>query len=160
MKLLPCFAPVLLAATLAAQSVPAQPTDDPAQVRFKAERPAGLLLRVLDRNRDGTLSHDELQLVPIALTAFDLDGDSFLSADELSAANRAQGRRATAEFASHVRARSTADFNLILALDANHDGIVQPLEVVNAASSLQRLDRNGDGALTPDELRPLPRHDV
>lgn len=43
---------------------------------------------------------------------------------------------------------------LFEALDANHDGIIDSNEIANAAAALKKLDKNGDGKLTPDELWP------
>src|SRR5690348_14115801 len=43
---------------------------------------------------------------------------------------------------------------LIDALDTNHDGIIDANEIANAPAALKKLDKNGDGKLTPDELRP------
>jgi hypothetical protein len=43
---------------------------------------------------------------------------------------------------------------LMEALDANHDGIIDANEIANASAALKTLDKNGDGKLTPDELRP------
>lgn len=43
---------------------------------------------------------------------------------------------------------------LFEALDTNHDGIIDSNEIANAAAALKKLDKNGDGKLTPDELRP------
>ena len=43
---------------------------------------------------------------------------------------------------------------LIAALDANHDGVIDATEIANASNALLKLDKNGDGKLTPDELRP------
>ena len=40
------------------------------------------------------------------------------------------------------------------ALDVNHDGIIDSNEIANASAELKTLDKNGDGQLTPDELRP------
>jgi hypothetical protein len=40
------------------------------------------------------------------------------------------------------------------ALDANHDGVIDADEIANAPAALKKLDKNGDGKLTPDELRP------
>ncbi|HWD92667.1 MAG TPA: hypothetical protein VG938_09980 [Verrucomicrobiae bacterium] len=40
------------------------------------------------------------------------------------------------------------------ALDANHDGVIDADEIANASAALKKLDKNGDGKLTPDELRP------
>lgn len=43
---------------------------------------------------------------------------------------------------------------LMEALDTNHDGIIDANEIANAPAALKKLDKNGDGKLTPDELRP------
>src|SRR5690349_8395512 len=39
-------------------------------------------------------------------------------------------------------------------LDANHDGVIDETEIANASTALKKLDKNGDGKLTPEELRP------
>jgi hypothetical protein len=44
---------------------------------------------------------------------------------------------------------------LMAALDVNHDGIIDSNEIANASAALKTLDKNGDGQLTPDELRPV-----
>ena len=43
---------------------------------------------------------------------------------------------------------------LMAALDANHDGVIDETEIANAPAALKTLDKNGDGKLTMDELRP------
>ena len=43
---------------------------------------------------------------------------------------------------------------LINALDANHDGVIDETEIANASKALRTLDKNGDGKLTMEELRP------
>ncbi|PYJ02874.1 MAG: hypothetical protein DME25_14720 [Verrucomicrobia bacterium] len=43
---------------------------------------------------------------------------------------------------------------IIAALDANHDGVIDETEIANATAALKKLDKNGDGKLTMDELRP------
>ena len=45
----------------------------------------------------------------------------------------------------------------IEALDLNHDGTIDADELSKAAASLKKLDRNGDGKLTDEELRPARR---
>jgi hypothetical protein len=46
---------------------------------------------------------------------------------------------------------------LVLALDVNHDGVIDSNEIANASAALLTLDKNGDGQLTKDEyLPPLP----
>ena len=43
---------------------------------------------------------------------------------------------------------------IIEALDLNKDGIIDADEIAKAAESLKKLDKNGDGKLTPEEYRP------
>jgi hypothetical protein len=45
---------------------------------------------------------------------------------------------------------------LMSALDANGDGTIDEWELENATALLRKLDRNSDGRLTPEELRPAP----
>jgi hypothetical protein len=40
------------------------------------------------------------------------------------------------------------------ALDANKDGVIDAAEIANASAALGKLDKNGDGRLTTEELRP------
>lgn len=42
-------------------------------------------------------------------------------------------------------------------LDADHDGTISAKEIANAANALKKLDKNKDGQLTRDELRPPRR---
>ncbi len=50
---------------------------------------------------------------------------------------------------------------LELALDANGNGVIDADEIAGATAALKKLDKNGDGKLTPDEYRPPrpPRQD-
>jgi hypothetical protein len=43
---------------------------------------------------------------------------------------------------------------LLMALDVNHDGIIDSNEIANASTELLTLDKNHDGQLTPDEYLP------
>jgi EF hand len=38
--------------------------------------------------------------------------------------------------------------------DTDHDGVISEQEINNASTVLKGLDKNGDGELTPEELRP------
>ena len=43
---------------------------------------------------------------------------------------------------------------LLSAIDSDHDGVISASEIANASKSLLTLDRNGDGKLTEEEMRP------
>lgn len=43
---------------------------------------------------------------------------------------------------------------VMVALDADGDGTLSTAEINNASAALRKLDKNGDGQLTEDELRP------
>ncbi len=46
---------------------------------------------------------------------------------------------------------------IVMALDANHDGVIDAKEIANASAALKTLDKNGDGQLSLDEyMPPLP----
>lgn len=45
---------------------------------------------------------------------------------------------------------------LELALDANDDGEISAEEIAGAVEALKKADRNGDGKLTGNEMRPPP----
>ncbi len=43
---------------------------------------------------------------------------------------------------------------LLHIFDTNHDGVIDADEIANAPAALKALDKNGDGQLTAEELRP------
>ena len=118
---------------------------------------AGLppVFRVLDTDHNGEISTSEMSHAPATLKTLDLNDDGIFSADELHSFRPA--RPADASSGAPARgARPRPVLPLILALDANADGVISAPEIANAVASLKALDANGDGMLTHDELRPLP----
>ena len=60
----------------------------------------------------------------------------------------------------HMRPVLMPPPQIIVALDADGDGIISAQEISNAPQALRTLDKNGDGQLTPDEyMGRLPHHD-
>ncbi len=43
---------------------------------------------------------------------------------------------------------------IVEALDINKDHVIDATELANATANLKKLDKNGDGKLTPDEFMP------
>ncbi len=43
---------------------------------------------------------------------------------------------------------------IMTALDVDGDGVISAAELENASAALKKLDKNNDGKLSPDELRP------
>jgi hypothetical protein len=117
------------------------------------------IVRVLDTDKDGTLSAAELANAPTALKALDTNNDGIISADELHPVRPADAPTPPAN--APARPTPSADRPrpldpIMLALDADGDGSLSATEIANATKSLLALDLNKDGALTPDEYRPLP----
>lgn len=62
--------------------------------------------------------------------------------------------KSSAENKSRPALRGTRALGPFTLFDANHDGVLSTDEIRNASDALWRLDKNGDGRLTPAELRP------
>ena len=104
----------------------------------------GPITHVLDVDGDGILSAAEIDSSPIWLTALDLNEDGSVSSDEY--------RPATPETAQ-MGYQPSPEFDVIFALDSNHDGIFQQMEISQANANLKRLDLNADGRVTRNEMQ-------
>jgi hypothetical protein len=101
------------------------------------------VMKALDLDGDYTISSRELILAPAALRALDRNHDGKLDPWECGAA---AGSPHPAAFISR---------NPVLAvIDTDRNGELSAEEIANSSVSLQALDRNGDGRLTPDEYLP------
>ncbi len=89
----------------------------------------------LDQNQDGQLTAEEL-----------CPGGLGRGGQECPWGGQGQGRRACANGQKSV---------LLVILDADKDGVLSADEINGAPAMLKALDKNGDGQVTPDEIRPL-----
>jgi Ca2+-binding EF-hand superfamily protein len=131
---------LLLSLLIPLASLSAQPASGAGSATAKD---AHALWTLLDLDGNGVLSAAELAASPIGVGALAIDDDGTVSLSELRHF-LVDGRRAV-------------EFGLLFALDANQDGVLQPLEIANAASSLKRLDRNDDGVVSRSEARGTSR---
>ena len=108
-------------------------------------------LRAADVNGDGQISREEAQTaLPMIAAIFD-----FLDADNNGQITIAEfGRLVTPQGREAIRLAIIAH---VRAADTNHDGMLDLAEVQTGlpglASRFSQLDTNGDGLLSPDELR-------
>lgn len=115
-------------------------------------------LMAFDKNNDGKISRDELpERMQGLMDRGDTNKDGFLSAEEIRALARAQAAENTEVAAPEREERREGPPrpNMVFAaLDTNHDGVVSADEIAHAAAALRTLDKNADGQLTEDEVRP------
>lgn len=143
--------------------------------------PPSPLFEALDANHDGILSGDEIKNAAASLATLDKNKDGQLTSDEVRPPRPEGGRGGPAGEGEHrppppPRHHDSADQPggpgpdnaggprehrgprpmppIVAALDANHDGVISAEEIKNAATALQTLDKNKDGQLTDDEMRP------
>lgn len=156
---------VLALSLTAVTALVAQPGPDGAPRGLRHGPPGGHggpglppILRALDTDGNGEISSAEMGNAPASLKALDTNDDGIFSAAELLSFRPARPGDAPARpvGAPFRDARPRPALPLMLALDANADGIISAPEIANAVASLKALDANGDGMLTHDELRPLP----
>jgi hypothetical protein len=148
----------------------AQPADGappeggpPGGPGMRPHRPPPLFLVALDANTNHVIDADEIANAAAALKALDTDGDGKLSLEELLGPPPGGGQGPAHRPGPPPGAGFGGGTNhppvppLIAELDANHDGVVDADELANAPTALLKLDKNGDGKLTPDEFLPPRR---
>ena len=127
----------------------------------------------MDADGNGALEGAELSSPFQSLLArADADGDGAASEAEILALMTAEaggpgdgeqgeagGRQAAPPEAGGDARPPQPAIPLMAALDPDQDGTVSEAEIGSAAQSLRALDGDGDGRLTPDELRPAEGSD-
>ncbi|HEY3853064.1 MAG TPA: hypothetical protein VGO67_01570 [Verrucomicrobiae bacterium] len=158
--------------TVNAQPADGQGPDDgnpPPPHRHHHRPPPLPIVIALDVNKDGVIDASEIANATAALKTLDTNGDGQLTVDEYMP-HRPNGKNALppppdgADGAPPPPPPPGPDGKrpvppIVAALDTNGDGIIDSTELANASASLLKLDKNGDGKLTPDEYRlPPPGH--
>jgi EF hand len=117
-------------------------------------------LMAFDANGDGKLSKSELpERFQGIFDRGDENKDGFLTPDEIRKVAAAQAAPSDAGPGGRG-GREGGERNFIridpvlAAIDTNGDGILSAVEIRNAADAVRKLDRNGDGRITRDELTP------
>jgi hypothetical protein len=147
--------------TAAAQSEPDRPGrgKGPGGPRHHGPPP---LLFILDTDKDGVLSTEEIAAAPDALAKLDKDGDGQIAGDELRPPAGGPGgpQRPQAPDGQKGRGgRHRGGRVLMFLFDTDGDGVVSAQEIAAAATVLLEFDTDGDGRITSDELRPPGRPD-
>jgi Ca2+-binding EF-hand superfamily protein len=121
----------------------------------------------LDVNKDGVIDAAEIANSSAVLLTLDKNSDGKLGKDEMHPARPAgappEGGKKDGQGGPGAGPAGGPDGGpgrnrpmppMIAALDANQDGEIDGSEIANAPAALKTLDKNGDGQLTQDELRP------
>ena len=120
------------------------------------------ILLALDLNGDGILDAGELAAASQSLLKLDKNGDGQLTPDEYrpprpdGQASAAPPLRPAGQ-AQEARPLERPRPPLDVALDEDGDELISAAEIARAPLLLKKLDRNGDGRLTPDEYQPTPQ---
>ena len=117
------------------------------------------MLMAFDANGDGKLSRSELpERFRGIFDRGDENKDGFLTADEIRKVAAAQapppetGGRGGREGGGRGEMNFIRMDPILAAIDINGDGILSAVEIRNAADAIRKLDKNGDGKITRDEL--------
>ena len=122
------------------------------------------LLEALDLNGDVVLDAEEIAKASESLKKLDKNGDGKLTGNELHPPHPKEPPFSGGAFSPRDLEDSDVPPKpfgsglpkppVLEALDLNHDGVIDAKEIALAPHSLLALDKNGDGKLTEDEIRP------
>jgi hypothetical protein len=95
-----------------------------------------------DANHDDVLTEGEIKAMASAQAAPQGGGGG-----------RGEGREGRGEGRGFGRGPGRMD-PIVAALDADHDGTISAAEIKNSPAALKTLDKNGDGQLADEDIRP------
>ena len=169
------LASIISVVALSVRLVTAQaPAATPPTTGEPARPPRPPVDLALDANHDEIMDAGEIAAAATALKTLDLNGDGRLTPDETRPTRpegqkpagrerRLPGQPPTAGSAGLQGEAGTSGSPpvvrrprppVIVALDVSGDGVIDAAELARAVEALTKLDRNGDGRLTPEEYRP------
>lgn len=131
-------------------------TAQPPQGRMERRPPpVPPVFAALDKDHDQVLSAEEIEAASDILGALDKNGDGEITLAEfhMPPPNGRKPRKGDKDPENPPPNRPPVP-PVINALDTDHDGFVSAGEIEDAAESLKTLDKDGDGSLSPEELRP------
>lgn len=100
------------------------------------------IAEVLDLDHNNILSADEIDAAPDLLRKLDTNNDGQVTMEEFCPYAQNPPGRGPGRGAGGCRW-----------LDTDGDGVLSAAEITNASEALRKLDRNGDSAVTADEMR-------
>jgi len=117
------------------------------------------VLAALDANEDGEISLKEIDAGPSALAKLDKNGDGKLADDELRPDFGGRGGGGPRGGfgggpGGGMMAMMLRMMPWMTALDTDKDGAISKQEIANCSATLKTLDKDKNGKLTEDELRP------
>ena len=95
-------------------------------------------------------------LATLVAIVFPLIGTAQEEGKERAAARRANMQRAGSGLDAGGPAAMLQMLPIMKVLDTDHDGTLSASEIANASKALVQLDKNGDGIISADEMRPDP----
>jgi Ca2+-binding EF-hand superfamily protein len=149
-----------LSATELAAALGAMPEQPPGGKRPEGRAEAAALFARLDKNGDGKLTVDETpeerrKLVARMLRRADKDYDQALTLAEFLAGRERPDQTLPKDGAPGIPPTGIRG-GLFGLLDTDHDGKLVASELSAAGEVLRKLDKNDDGAITPDEIFASP----
>jgi hypothetical protein len=108
-------------------------------------------MQMMDANKDGVVSASEHAAGARSMFGkMDADGDGRVTAAEMDAAHKGMP--------GHAGTHGMSSADKIKTIDADHDGVITSSEHEKGSSSMfERMDANGDGNLSFEEMQAPPQ---